>query len=189
MLVRFLCGLPEMALLSPIPFRHLIRKQMTTAGNTPLIRIATIDDAARIGGLARAAYIKYVPRIGREPAPMAADYDAEIAAQRVVVVEVAGDVDGYMIAWPEVDAYFIDNIAVDPRCQGHGLGRCLIEHAVAEANRLRLPALRLYTNEMMTENLSMYAHIGFVETHRADEKGFHRVYMRWSLPKREEGGA
>ena len=27
----------------------------------------------------------------------------------------------------------------------------------------------------------MYAHLGFVETHRAMEKGFHRVYMRWSL--------
>ena len=162
---------------------------MTTAGKTPLIRVAAIDDTARIGGLARAAYIKYVQRIGREPAAMMADYGAEIAAQRVVVVEMAGEVHGYMIAWPEVDAYFIDNIAVDPRCQGHGLGRYLIEHAVAEANRLRLPALRLYTNETMTENLSMYAHIGFVETHRADENSFHRVYMRWSLPKREEDAA
>ena len=47
--------------------------------------------------------------------------------------------------------------------------------------RLRLPALRLYTNALMTENLSMYAHIGFVETHRVFEKGFHRVYMRWDL--------
>jgi ribosomal protein S18 acetylase RimI-like enzyme len=158
---------------------------MTAAGNIPLIRIATPNDAARIGALARAAYIKYVPRIGREPAPMVADFGAEIAAQNVVVVEVAGEVDGYMIAWPEAEAYFIDNIAVDPRCQGRGLGRCLIEHAVAEADRLRLPALRLYTNEMMTENLSMYAHIGFLETHRAEEKGIHRVYMRWSFPKRE----
>jgi ribosomal protein S18 acetylase RimI-like enzyme len=156
---------------------------MTTAGNTPLIRFATMDDAARIGGLARAAYAKYVPRIGREPAPMVADYDAEIAAQRVVVIGVAGEVSGYMIAWPEADAYFIDDLAVDPGCQGHGLGRCLIEHAVAEANRLRLPALRLYTNAQMTENLSMYAHIGFAETHRAVEKGFHRVYLRWQLPE------
>jgi hypothetical protein len=27
----------------------------------------------------------------------------------------------------------------------------------------------------------MYAHIGFVETHRVVEKGFSRVYMRWNL--------
>jgi ribosomal protein S18 acetylase RimI-like enzyme len=146
------------------------------------IRSATAGDAARIGAIAHAAYTKYVPRIGREPAPMTADYEAEIAAHRVVVIEAAGKVSGYMIAWPELDSYFIDNIAVDPECQGEGLGRRLIEHAAAEANRLCLPALRLYTNVMMIENLSMYAHLGFVETHRVFEQGFHRAYMRRSLP-------
>jgi hypothetical protein len=78
-----------------------------------LIRRALADDAARIGAIARAAYTKYVARIGREPAPMVADFAAEIAANRVVMIETAGMVDGYMIAWPEIDAYFIDNIAID----------------------------------------------------------------------------
>ena len=86
-----------------------------------------------------------------------------------------------MVSWPETDAYFIDNIAVDPEHQGKGLGRYLIEHAATEARRLRLPAVRLYTNVAMTENLAMYAHIGFVETHRGTEDGFDRVYLRWSL--------
>ena len=158
---------------------------MTAPGNTPLIRSATADDVERIGAIAHAAYVKYVPRIGREPSPMVADYAAEIAAHRVAVIATAERVSGYMVAWPEADAYFIDNIGVDPGHQGEGLGRRLIDHAAAEADRLCLPALRLYTNAMMTENLSMYAHIGFVETHRAIEKGFHRVYMRWTLPKDE----
>ncbi len=159
---------------------------MSTPSTTPLIRGATPDDFARIGAIARAAYAKYVPRMGREPAPMVADYGAEIATNRVVVIEVAGIVSGYMIAWTQADAYFIDNIAVDPKCQGSGLGRRLIDHAVAEAERLDLPALRLYTNVAMSENLSMYAHIGFVETHRATEKGFHRAYMHRSLLKRND---
>jgi ribosomal protein S18 acetylase RimI-like enzyme len=154
---------------------------MTGLSNSPRIRNAAADDVARIGVIARAAYALYVPRIGREPAPMAADFEAEVAANRVVVIEAAGSVRGYMIAWPEPDAYFIDNIAVDPQSQGDGLGRRLIDHAVAQAEKLKLPALRLYTNVLMTENQSMYAHIGFVETHRVVEKGFHRVYMRWSL--------
>jgi ribosomal protein S18 acetylase RimI-like enzyme len=115
---------------------------------------------------------------------MVADFAGEVAANRVVVIEAAGRVGGYMIAWPEDDAYFIDNIAVDPEFQGGGLGRRLIDHAVAEAEKFKLPALRLYTNVLMTENLSMYAHIGFVETHRVVEKGFHRVYMRWSFGER-----
>ena len=147
-----------------------------------LIRKAMPEDAARIGVIARAAYAKYVPRIGRELPPMVADFPAEVAAGRVVVIGTAGAVDGYMIAWPETDAYFIDNIAIDPARQGEGLGRQLMDHAVGEAKRRRLSAIRLYTNAAMTENLSIYAHMGFVETHRAREKGFDRVYMRWDLP-------
>jgi hypothetical protein len=61
-----------------------------------------------------------------------------------------------------------------------------MDHAVGEAGRRRLPAIRLYTNAAMTENLSIYAHMGFVETHRAVEKGFNRVYLRWALPGGKE---
>jgi len=147
----------------------------------PRIRKATADDVAHIGAIARAAYSKYVPRIGREPAPMSADFAAAVAANHVVVIETAGAVNGYMIAWAESDAYFIEDIAVDPARRGKGLGRTLIDHAVDEAQRHCLSALRLYTNAAMAENLSWYAHFGFVETHRATEMGFERVYMRWNL--------
>ena len=147
----------------------------------PLVRRATAEDVVRIGEIARAAYTQYVPRIGRQPAPMVADFATEVAAGHVLVIGTAGAVDGYMLAWPETDAYFIDNIAIDPAQQRKGLGRKLIDHAVSEAKRHHLSAIRLYTNVAMTENLSMYAHMGFVETHRAVEKGFDRVYMRWDF--------
>lgn len=150
---------------------------------SPRIRDATTGDVAEVRAIARAAYAKYVPRIGREPAPMAADYEADIAAQRTVVIESGGKLCGYLVAWPEDDAYFIENVGVDPQCQGQGLGRRLIEYAVVEARRCGLAALSLYTNEAMTENLTMYAHLGFLETHRVTEDGFRRVYMRWTLPK------
>jgi ribosomal protein S18 acetylase RimI-like enzyme len=145
------------------------------------IRKARADDVPRIVAIARAAYGKYVARIGREPAPMVADFPAGIAAGHVVVIESGAGLQGYMIAWPQTDAYFIDNIAVDPARQGEGLGRQLIDHALDEARRRRLPAIRLYTNAAMTENLAIYAHLGFVETHRSTEQGFHRVYLRLSL--------
>src|SRR5262245_4613964 len=154
---------------------------LATCGAKPVIRSATPNDAARIRAIARAAYGKYIARMRREPTPMAADYDAAIAADRVVVIGTIDQVRGYMVAWPEPDAYFIENVGVDPACQGQGLGRRLIEHAAAEATGLRLPALRLHTNVMMTENLAMYAHLGFVETHRAIENGYHRVHLRRTL--------
>ena len=153
--------------------------------NSPAsIRRATSEDVDRIRAIAHAAYVKYVARIGREPAPMVADFAALIAAGYVVVAEDRGGINGYMIGWPDADAYFIDNIAVDPEHQGQGLGRYLIEYAAFEARRLRLPTVRLYTNVAMTENLAMYAHIGFVETHRTTEHGFERAYLRWSLDDR-----
>jgi ribosomal protein S18 acetylase RimI-like enzyme len=147
----------------------------------PRIRPATASDVGTIAAVARAAYAKYVPRIGREPPPMVADFAGYVARGTVVVIEAEGELRGFMIAWPEEDAYLIDNIAVDPLAQGRGLGRRLIEHAVSEARRLGLSALRLYTNVAMTENLAMYRRIGFVETHRAVELGLNRVYMRWDF--------
>lgn len=147
-----------------------------------LIRPATIADVEQIGTIARAAYAKYVPRIGREPPPMVADFAAFIARDVVVAIEESGELRGFMVGWPEGDAYLIDNIAVDPAAQGRGLGRKLIEYAVNNARRSGLSALRLYTNVAMTENLAMYRRIGFVETHRVVENGFNRVYMRWALP-------
>ena len=155
---------------------------MSEGGAAPRLRAAAPQDAARLREIAHAAYGKYVPRIGRAPAPMSADYAAAIAAGHVVVIEAAGAVIGYMVAWSEPDAYFVDNIAVDPARQGRGAGRVLIDRAVREARRLGLPALRLYTNAAMHENLAMYGRMGFLETHRAAGQGFNRVFMRWDLP-------
>src|SRR5262249_35456370 len=152
----------------------------------PLIRKATAEDTARIRAIARAAYAKYVPRIGREPAPMVADFAAEVAAGHVVVIATAGAADGSIVAPTAADPHLIGNIARDPARQGQGLVGRLMDPAVGEAKRRRLPAIRLYTNVAMTENLSMYAHMGFVETHRAVEKGANRVYLRWTLPGGDE---
>lgn len=145
------------------------------------IRPAAAADAQAIGDIARRAYAKYVARIGREPPPMLADFAAAIAHGTTVVIEADGEVRGFMIAWPEADAYLVDNVAVDPPVQARGLGRTLFQHAVNEARRLGLSALRLYTNVAMTENLAMYRRMGFVETRRAMENGFNRVYMRWDF--------
>jgi hypothetical protein len=48
--------------------------------------------------------------------------------------------------------------------------------------RLRLPEIRLYTNEAMTENLAYYPRRGYTETHRAAEDGFNRVFFRKPVP-------
>lgn len=56
-----------------------------------------------------------------------------------------------------------------------------MDHAERAARQHGLAALRLYTNAAMTENLALYARMGFVETHRARDHGFDRVFMRRRL--------
>lgn len=145
------------------------------------IRIACARDAPRIQAIARAAYAKYVARIGREPAPMSADYATSVTAGRAIVIESDGAVVGYLIGWPESDAFFVENLAVDPVRQGEGFGHALLQYAIERARQLNLPALRLYTNAAMTENLALYRHLGFVEMHRTTEAGLERVHLRLPL--------
>ena len=129
----------------------------------------------------QAAYEKYVARIGREPAPMVADFAGAIAAGHVwVAVEGEGLV-GYVVFYPRGDHLHLENLAVFPDRQGRGIGRALIAHVEDEARRLGLDAVELYTNEKMTENLGLYPRLGYMETSRCTEAGFNRVYFRKDL--------
>ncbi len=142
------------------------------------IRPATPADVEAIRACVRAAYAPYVERMDREPAPMTADYAALVAQGVVVVLEDDAGLAGVLVSFPQGDHYFVENVAVAPERHGRGLGRVLLEHAEDEARRAGLPELRLYTNEVMTENLVMYPHLGWEETERRVEDGFRRVYFR-----------
>ena len=60
---------------------------------------------------------------------------------------------------------------------GLGFGRQLMDFAEQQALDAGYSAIRLYTNEVMTENLALYSRRGYVQTHRAEEHGLRRVYM------------
>jgi ribosomal protein S18 acetylase RimI-like enzyme len=145
------------------------------------IRLATLSDRAAIEAIVQAAYVPYVPRIGRKPAPMTDDHAARISARQTYVIESGGAVRGLAVLVPESDGMLLDNIAVDPAAQGSGLGRALLAFAEAMARKAGFGVIRLYTNAAMTENIALYARIGYGETHRDEEKGFHRVYMKKTL--------
>lgn len=140
------------------------------------IRPALPADLAAIQGIARAAYLPYVARIGRPPAPMVADFADAISNGQVWVV--GAPVAGFVIAYARADCYFVENIAVAPSAQGRGLGAALLGFAEAAAVAAKLPAVGLYTNALMTENLRLYPRLGYVETGRRHEDGFDRVYFR-----------
>jgi len=145
------------------------------------IRLAVEADAAALRRIAVAAYQHYVPRIGREPAPMTADYaDAARRGQAWVAAE-EGEAAGFIILIPQPGYLLLENVAVLPAAQGRGVGARLLALAEEHACSLHLPEVRLYTNEAMTENLAYYPRHGYTETHRAQQDGFRRVFFRKRL--------
>ena len=147
----------------------------------PALRPARPEDAPSVTALVRAAYARWVPRLGREPAPMTEDDPGLIAAGAVSLLEEAGRLLVVLVLIPEADALLIENVAVAPDAQGRGLGGLLLAEAERVARESGRRRVRLYTNAAMTENIDFYARRGFVETRRATEHGLHRVYMEKPL--------
>ena len=143
----------------------------------PAIRPAASGDVASMIAIAAAAYVIYVERIGREPAPMVADFAAHVADGEAYVLEDGGEVVAYIVTFEKDGGQFIENVAVRPSRQGAGHGKRLLDFAEAEAGRAGRSRLFLYTNLKMTENLDYYPRLGYVETHRVHEDGFDRVYF------------
>jgi N-acetylglutamate synthase-like GNAT family acetyltransferase len=151
-----------------------------------MIRLARAADVAAVSAIVKDAYSIYLARNGKIPGPMRDDYAALIADQRVhvleeQVLEAKGEIAGLVVLIPEARAMLLDNVAVHPRAQGRGFGVRLIAFAEQRARAAGLPALRLYTQDIMTENLALYSRLGFVETHRGEEIGLNRVYMTKTL--------
>ena len=128
-----------------------------------------------------AAYAHYIPRIGKPPGPMLDDYAQRIADKQAWVLEDAGHIVGILVLEQTASSFLLDNIAVAPDGQGKGFGRALLDFAEAEARRCGFREIELYTHILMTENIGIYARIGYVETHRVSEKGYERVYMSKKL--------
>lgn len=111
---------------------------------------------------------------------MRPDFTHHIAAGHVDVLE-KDRVIGYAIVFEDDGEMMLDNIAIDPAESGKGYAGLLVEFV---ENRLRqegVKTYKLYTNEVMTENLAWYPRIGFKEYSRCTIKGMNRVNFRKEL--------
>lgn len=143
-----------------------------------VIRQAEASDEPQIRHCAERAYARYVPLIGRKPAPMNADFAAQIAAGEVYVATDDEDtIQGFIVFYAEEGHMLLENVAVLPHAAGRGIGRMLIGFCENAARQRDMNAVHLYTNEKMTENLSIYTRLGYVEVARRSENGFNRVYL------------
>lgn len=102
---------------------------------------------------------------------------ALIAAGGVWVAEAQGEPVGMLVLRTRPDHLLLENVAVSPAAQGTGIGRRLLDFADEQAGECGRDEIRLHTNEAMTENLAHYPKAGYVETHRAVQDGFRRVFF------------
>lgn len=82
-------------------------------------------DADGLAQCVAAAYQIYIPRMGKPPGPMLADYAEAIRQYQVWAAEAHGEIIGGLALIPDEDYMSLDNIAVHPTYQGQGVGRTL----------------------------------------------------------------
>jgi GNAT superfamily N-acetyltransferase len=124
-------------------------------------RRAGRSDAAAVRQLTREVYSKWVPIIGREPMPMAADYEKAVVQHWVDLVEQDSKLIAHIEMIPKPDHLYVESIAVSKRHQGQGLATQLLQHAEALARRCGLPQVQLATNQAFADNLTFYGNRGY----------------------------
>ena len=146
-----------------------------------VIRKASPADLDQIEACAVAAYTRYIERIGKKPAPMVADFGAAIEAETLYVIATGTQICGFVVFYACNNHLHLENVAIEPRFQGLGLGMKLIEFVEQQARGGGYGSVELYTNVKMTENLGLYPRLGYVEFDRRIEDGFDRIYFRKTL--------
>jgi predicted N-acetyltransferase YhbS len=142
-----------------------------------MIRPANAADLAAIESIVERAYDVYVERIGMRPGPMDADHAEKVRRDLVFVTEEGGEVVGLIVLVEFSDRLLIENVAVDPDRQGEGIGRGLLEFAEETTRAAGIDTVTLFTHEKMSENLALYAHLGYEEAERRNEGSFSRVFL------------
>ncbi|MFM6855008.1 MAG: GNAT family N-acetyltransferase [Sphingopyxis sp.] len=146
-----------------------------------MIGAAAPADAGPVTALIRAAYARYVPLLGRDPQPMTDDYAALIADGAVHILRCAGVLTGVVVCMAQGGDWLLRTVGIAPAAQRQGHGRRLIHHAEDWGRQAGHMAVRLYTNQVMAGNVSLYQNLGYRETHRAGPQGKQVIYMTKEL--------
>jgi ribosomal protein S18 acetylase RimI-like enzyme len=148
------------------------------------LRRGSDADADAIRDLTRAAYVKWIPAIGREPKPMSVDYRAAVRSSRFDLLYLDGILAALIETIDQGDRLLIENVAVSPDFQRRGLGSRLMLHAEDIARALGHERIWLYTNRCFTGNVELYARLGYeVDSEEPIDAGM----MRTNMSKRISG--
>jgi ribosomal protein S18 acetylase RimI-like enzyme len=102
---------------------------------------------------------------------------AAVDAGKVLVVEGQGGLAAVLVLEEHDDHLLLENVAVDPAAQGHGLGGRLLVHVEEVARGRGAQEVRLYTHVLMASNIAWYERHGYVETGRDGTMPRRRVWL------------
>ena len=147
------------------------------------IRPGEEADVAAAAEIVERAYEGYVEGVGGRPAPMDADYSEAVRAGTLFVAEDGAGIAGLIVLALDGGHLEVENVAVDPRRQGEGVGRALLAFAEEEARSRGVGELRLFTHVVMLRNQRIYTRLGYTEVERRNDNGFERVFYVKRLPR------
>jgi ribosomal protein S18 acetylase RimI-like enzyme len=128
------------------------------------IRRAAPEDAETVQRISADAYIPaYMAVLGAIPKPATEDYGSRIETGEVWILDIEGEPTGIAVLEANTEYLLIYSIAVRTDEQRKGHGKTLLNFADQRAIELGLREVRLYTNERMERNLTLYRRHGFVE--------------------------
>ncbi len=133
---------------------------------TVSIDVARDDDVAAISEIERAAFSDpWSARSFRDALEHPAVYFGCARSD-------GGEVQGYVVAWFVADEGEIANLAVAPAAWGGGIGRALLDAALAEATRRGIESVYLEVRDSNVRARRLYQSCGFEEVGR--RKGYYR---------------
>lgn len=122
-------------------------------------RLAKSDEARAIAQMIDTAYLAYRDQ-GILLPDVSGGVDDAITAEQVWVVG-APDLQGVLMLTCTPPQAHLMNVAVAPSGRGTGLGGLLIRHALLLAARAGCHEIALATHRDLTDNISLYQHLGW----------------------------
>lgn len=136
------------------------------------VRRADPSDAPALTDCVVAAYAS-AQALGIDLPPVAEGLAEDIRDHLVWVACIGTDLAGGIVVHLSGDRAHLANIAVHPDRGGQGIGRALIDTAIAELVARGVTRFDLTSHVEMPWNLALYQHLGWAETGR----GGNRVHM------------
>jgi putative acetyltransferase len=132
--------------------------------------IATAADAAAFAALNEAWIVQHFTLEAKDRETLADPFGTYVAPGGDVLLARDGDrVLGCVALEPGAGGVFeLSKMAVDPAAQGQGLGRRLLEAAIARARELGASSLFLGSNTKLAPAVHLYEAVGFHHVPRED---------------------